>query len=53
MKMNAIIVGAGINGLMCAYDLVKRGKIKVKVYDKNQIPNPKSASFGKHRLIQP
>ena len=53
MKNNVIIVGAGINGLMCTYYLLKRGDMEIKVYDQSQIPNPKSASFGKHRLIHP
>ena len=53
MKNNVIIVGAGINGLMCAYYLLKEGDVEIKVYDQNQIPNPTSASFGKHRLIHP
>ena len=53
MKNNVIIVGAGINGLMCAYYLLKQGDVEIKLYDQSQIPNPKSASFGKHRLIHP
>ena len=53
MAKKFIIVGAGINGLMCAYHLLKQNKLDIQIYDQNQIPNPKSASFGKHRLIHP
>ena len=47
------IIGAGINGLLCAYYLLKVGQRTITVYDQATIPNPLSASFGKHRLIHP
>lgn len=46
------IVGAGINGLMCAHLLARCG-ISVSVVDRGPIPNPTSASYGLHRLIHP
>lgn len=49
---SVIIVGAGINGLMCAHFLTRRG-ISVSVVDRGDIPNPTSASYGLHRLIHP
>ncbi len=45
MKNNVVIVGAGINGLMCAYYLLKQGDVEVKVYDQSQIPNSELASW--------
>lgn len=53
MKKKIIIIGAGINGLMCAYHLLKTSNFDIEVYDKQSIPNPQSASYGKHRLIHP
>jgi len=53
MSSDVTIIGGGINGLMCAYNLLKQNNFDIQVYDQNQIPNPKSASFGKHRLIHP
>ena len=53
MTEKFIIIGAGINGLMCAYYLLKQDKADIRIFDQSQIPNPASASFGKHRLIHP
>jgi sarcosine oxidase len=49
---SAIIVGAGINGLMIAFTLSEAGW-NVLVMDRGAIPNPFSASHGRHRLIHP
>lgn len=53
MKNTILIIGAGINGLVCAYYLVQRGNVEIKILDQGKIPNPESASCGKHRLIHP
>ncbi|WP_163835239.1 NAD(P)/FAD-dependent oxidoreductase [Spartinivicinus ruber] len=49
---SVIIIGAGINGLMTAYEFNRAGW-HVTVVDQGSIPNPKSASHGLHRLIHP
>ncbi len=38
---------------MCAYHLLQERDIVIEVYDQSEIPNPTSASCGKHRLIHP
>jgi sarcosine oxidase len=49
---SVIIIGAGINGLMIALSMRCAGW-SVVVMDKGAIPNPQSASYGRHRLIHP
>ena len=53
MKKKVAVIGAGINGLMCAYFLSKKQKYEITVYDRGDIPNCNSASYGNHRLIHP
>ncbi len=52
MNKKAIVVGAGINGLLLTKELLGRGW-SVTVCDAGPIPNPNSASYGRHRLIHP
>lgn len=52
MASSAIVVGAGINGLLIARELLERGW-KVQVLDRGSVPNALSASHGRHRLIHP
>lgn len=47
-----LVAGAGINGLMAAFYLVKEGA-DVTICDAGPIPNTASASFGPHRLLHP
>ncbi|MDH2343601.1 FAD-dependent oxidoreductase [Bradyrhizobium sp. SSUT77] len=52
MSTSALVVGAGINGLLVALELARRG-CSVRVIDQGEIPNQFSASHGKHRLLHP
>lgn len=52
IHQKAVVVGAGINGLLLAKELFDRGW-SVTVCDQGSIPNPNSASHGKHRLLHP
>ncbi|AHD03214.1 hypothetical protein METH_16880 [Leisingera methylohalidivorans DSM 14336] len=47
-----LVAGAGINGLMAAYYLIRAGA-RVTVCEAGPVPNPASASYGAHRLIHP
>ncbi len=49
---DVLVVGGGINGLLCAYELNKVG-LSVTVVDSGDIPNPFAASCGKHRIVHP
>lgn len=44
-KFDAIIVGAGLAGLSCAYELSRKGK-KVLVLEKNSYPGGRTSSFN-------
>lgn len=48
----AIVIGAGINGLCIVKRLLSKGW-QVELFDRGAIPNEKSASHGRHRLIHP
>lgn len=50
-RRSALIVGAGINGLCSARELVLRGW-QVTVVERGQLPNPEAASWDHHRLIR-
>ncbi|WP_414470953.1 NAD(P)/FAD-dependent oxidoreductase [Microvirga sp. M2] len=52
MPASALVVGAGINGLLIGLELVRRGWT-VRILDRGGIPNERSASHGRHRLIHP
>ncbi len=47
----ALVVGAGINGLSTARELVLRGW-QVTVVERGPLPNPEAASWDHHRLIR-
>ena len=47
-----VVVGAGIVGLGVARAAVRRGH-EVTVLDRDEIPNPRGASFDQHRMIRP
>jgi sarcosine oxidase len=47
----AVIVGAGINGLCTARALVRRGW-RVEILERGSVPDPRSASLDRHRLIR-
>lgn len=49
MKIN--VVGAGIAGLCCAWQLTKRGH-EVTLLEQGPVPNPLSASGDHHRIIR-
>ncbi len=49
--MHIIIVGAGIDGLSTAWQLVKRGHA-VTLLEQGPIPNPLAASGDHHRIIR-
>jgi sarcosine oxidase len=46
-----VIVGAGIVGLSTARAAVRRGH-EVTLIDRDEIPNPRGASFDQHRMIR-
>ena len=52
IQRRTIIVGAEINGLLLARELMYRGW-KVIVCDQGSIPNPNGASHGMHSFIHP
>ncbi|MXU64198.1 NAD(P)/FAD-dependent oxidoreductase [Oceanomicrobium pacificus] len=48
----AVIAGAGINGLSTAWALVQTGWT-VEICESGPLPNPRAASWDRHRLIRP
>lgn len=49
--MDVVIVGAGIYGLVAAWEAARRGH-RTTLIEKNKVPGPGGASYDDHRLIR-